>query len=200
MVMASAAQATVTIYTSQSSYLAAVGATGVDTFDDLTIDYQGTPFARNAGTYNYIASSGPDSGLYGAGDGADHYLATNYNTDTITFSNFSSGVIGVGGFFFGSDANGAFIQGGTMTLKATDAQGFASYTLNDSTKSSFIGFVSNDALASVTLTPGNLFTDGIWVSANDLTLAVSAVPEPESYAMLLAGLGLMGWMARRRKA
>ena len=29
---------------------------------------------------------------------------------------------------------------------------------------------------------------------------VSAVPEPETYAMLLAGLGLMGFTARRRKA
>jgi len=29
---------------------------------------------------------------------------------------------------------------------------------------------------------------------------VAAVPEPETYAMLLAGLGLMGFIARRRKA
>lgn len=29
---------------------------------------------------------------------------------------------------------------------------------------------------------------------------VSAVPEPETYAMLLAGLGLMGFLARRRKS
>ena len=28
---------------------------------------------------------------------------------------------------------------------------------------------------------------------------VSAVPEPETYAMLLAGLGLLGWHSRRRK-
>ena len=31
-------------------------------------------------------------------------------------------------------------------------------------------------------------------------VAIAAVPEPESYAMLLAGLGLMGAIARRRKA
>jgi hypothetical protein len=31
------------------------------------------------------------------------------------------------------------------------------------------------------------------------TAAISAVPEPETYAMLLAGLGLLGFAARRRK-
>ena len=30
-------------------------------------------------------------------------------------------------------------------------------------------------------------------------VSVTAVPEPETYAMLLAGLGLLGFMARRRK-
>jgi hypothetical protein len=30
-------------------------------------------------------------------------------------------------------------------------------------------------------------------------MTVTAVPEPETYAMMLAGLGLLGWMARRRK-
>jgi hypothetical protein len=29
---------------------------------------------------------------------------------------------------------------------------------------------------------------------------VASVPEPESYAMLLAGLGALGFMARRRKS
>ena len=32
------------------------------------------------------------------------------------------------------------------------------------------------------------------------TLSVSAVPEPETYGMMLAGLGLMGFVASRRKS
>lgn len=35
---------------------------------------------------------------------------------------------------------------------------------------------------------------------DNVSILVTAVPEPEAYAMLLAGLGLMGAIARRRKA
>ena len=44
---------------------------------------------------------------------------------------------------------------------------------------------------------------GFWMSTSysrTLTELTSAVPEPETYAMLLAGLGLMGLVARRHKA
>jgi hypothetical protein len=32
-----------------------------------------------------------------------------------------------------------------------------------------------------------------------ISIDVAAVPEPETYAMLLAGLGLLGFAARRKK-
>lgn len=35
---------------------------------------------------------------------------------------------------------------------------------------------------------------------SDLTIAVNAVPEPETYGMMAAGLGLLGFAARRKKA
>jgi hypothetical protein len=43
---------------------------------------------------------------------------------------------------------------------------------------------------------------GDWIVLDNVTVgpAVAAIPEPESYAMLLAGLGCMGLIARRRKA
>jgi hypothetical protein len=43
----------------------------------------------------------------------------------------------------------------------------------------------------------NLGGDNIGILLDNV--AVTAVPEPEAYAMVLAGLGLVGWMAGRRK-
>ncbi len=44
----------------------------------------------------------------------------------------------------------------------------------------------------------NVATGGTSTSAQ--LISVTSVPEPETYAMLLAGLGVMGAVARRRKA
>lgn len=46
----------------------------------------------------------------------------------------------------------------------------------------------------------NLYKDASYsVSAQDQLVMLAPVPEPETYAMLLAGLGLMGAVVRRRK-
>ena len=47
-----------------------------------------------------------------------------------------------------------------------------------------------------------LYSNPIGSAANNLTIyasATPAIPEPETNAMMLAGLGLVGFMAKRRK-
>ncbi|SOD41393.1 PEP-CTERM sorting domain-containing protein [Nitrosovibrio sp. Nv4] len=60
--------------------------------------------------------------------------------------------------------------------------------------------LENSTFASVS-TPGfgSAVDFDVLYHEHDVTLAVTAVPEPEQYLMFLAGLGLMGAMARRRK-
>ena len=89
-------------------------------------------------------------------------------------------------------------RGSTETVNVNFGSTAASYTLN-----------SADPFSTVTLnfTPGsngsydisyqNLGGDNVGALLDNVS--VSAVPEPETYAMLLAGLGLMGFIARRRK-
>ena len=92
---------------------------------------------------------------------------------------FTSIVVTPGAFAFAS------LLGDPVEVWATPAAGFGLtpgvYTLTLSgTNSASIGSYAGN----LALTPG---------------LPVTSMPEPETYAMLLAGLGLMGFVVRRRK-
>jgi hypothetical protein len=196
-----AAQADVTVFTDRASFLAALHLPGVDTFNDLAVSQTGTPLFRTAGAYSYQASAGPVGDFYPAGGGGDTWLANTVGADTITFSNFSAGLRAFGGNFFGSDVDGAFLPGQTMVLTANDGTTSRTVNLYNTTTATFLGFIADNALASVTLRPDGIPGSDYWVSANDVTMGlVNAVPEPETYAMLLAGLTLVGYGARRRRA
>jgi hypothetical protein len=79
------------------------------------------------------------------------------------------------------------------------------------TNNSLVGAFNDARNAGYTLTAGTTYTlkitgvtkaapPGVFglVSVSSANGTVSPVPEPESYAMLLAGLGLVGTIARRR--
>lgn len=69
--------------------------------------------------------------------------------------------------------------------------GFAPGTLNVT--------LQNLVLAS-TSAPGSLaFAEKKFAGLTAATVAVTPVPEADTYAMMLAGLGLVGWGARRRR-
>jgi hypothetical protein len=192
------AKADVFIYTDRTAFLAALSQPGTDTFNNMPGTELPTPQSRTTdvgASYSYQAAAGPTSDFFPAGTAADRWLATNTSDDTITFSNFAPGVQGFGGNFFGTDVSGAFSAGHTVVLTGTDGTVTRTQNVTDATLTSFVGFVSNGApLTSVTL--HNDGTGAVyWATANDVTLAV---PEPATYGMMLAGVGLLGFMIRRR--
>jgi len=150
-------------------------------------------------------------------DNGTHYVVAPYNMDaaSLTMTKAGGGLFalssfdGAGAFNFGDgstfipnqiDVTGVLAGGGTVYQsflidKSTGANGslnFTSYAFS----SGFNNLVSVRFSSSGSDLPE---FNGFSVDNINAT-AVTAVPEAETYAMLLAGLGMMGVVARRRKA
>lgn len=202
LMTAGGAQAAISVYTSQASYLAAISAPGVDTYENFSITGSTpSPVVRTAGSYGYTANATPAGTFFGAGSNADRWLSTNTATDSVIFNAFTGGVRGLGGFFFGSDINGQF-RAGSIIVTATDASGTVSQTITGATTSSFLGFVSTGPLLSASVSAVQPTGAFLWPTINNLTLgsaAVAPVPEPGTWAMLILGFGLLGSFMRSAK-
>jgi hypothetical protein len=208
LVAGTQAHAALTVYTSEAAFNAAVAAlmpalSGTDSFDDLVAgaNLGSGPLMRMAGGIGYAASAGPDSDiLYGAGTATDTWLSTNIATDTLAFTGFAPGVFAAGMNLFNSDISGSFLRRGSITLTATDGDGsaVASVSRRNMATTSFLGFISDGQITSLSLT-STAARATVWPTVNNLTLA-SAVPEPETYLMMLAGIAAIGFVAARRRS
>jgi hypothetical protein len=104
----------------------------------------------------------------------------------------------------GSSVEGFYAAAYPNDIQKADASQFAPY-LGDAVVTSETGhqvwqihFNSGTGLFEVTQigTFPAQPEDGIFVTAD---IIQNPVPEPETYALMLAGLGALGWVARRRK-
>ena len=190
------AHAAITILTTREDFDANTTSQTADTFSDLAIqDYLG-PITRTAGGRSYTASTGPGSNhLYGGGDNGDGFLTNDAFADPITLSAFPTGVSAIGSYFFGSNINGQSVTGQTVIITATDADGTVEYTLTGATKDSFVGFISDGDILSLSFRTN---AANIWPAADNVVLAVDD-PVPEAGSTMLAALGLLGLAARRRR-
>jgi hypothetical protein len=130
------------------------------------------------------------------------------DTDTFTFT-LSSGTLSNKG------APGASISGPVSAgpLNFTFADLFQGTTIgNGQNLGDFTSYAVLGSFAGAAFTPFTLggaydlilgFNDGMRVDSDydDIVvgLKVAAIPEPETYALLLAGLGAMGFLQRRRR-
>ena len=200
---ASTGMAADTTYTDQASFLAQL-APGYyqETFSSysygspLTYDNTGLgPLSQSYGPvngYSWTATETLQLGLFSV----QNALSTNYSADPLVITFTGAPVTALGGAVSSVDLNGNVYQE-PVVITLSDG---ANYTLNSG--SGFVGFTSDAPIASITLEPTSPAQDNYAALANFYVGAnISApVPEAETWAMLLLGLPVTAWAARRKKA
>lgn len=189
--------AALTVYTTRASFLAATGPVTTETFNGATIEasFQSSPVVF-----------GPLS-VQGYGDQLDRnfvdippYQFLGFDVDGTTNLNafvteggglvftFASPITAWGADFaaFQNDVIRSTITAGGVTVTPPAQVG---------STGSFYGFISDVAFTTVTFAA--VRNDGF--SIDNVSFGGGAVPEPASWAMLIAGFGLVGAMARRRR-
>lgn len=192
------------------STLGTVSTTGSSvTLANTSIPTNGTLSAipGNVTVVNFFAAvngSGSHTSVANGASNADASSGSALFTDSMDKFGQTSGFDSTGKFA-GSYAAGTGVLAGQakaspfyfVTTSSTDP--FAKTTMtpfgSDLDGDGLIEFDNNGATA------GGKSEYGLWtLQGSTLTYAVASVPEAETYAMMLAGLGLVGFMVRRRNA
>ena len=124
-----------------------------------------------------------------------HYITN--DSELITMFSFSETVSGAAFNFVNIEGSLIF----TAFLGGVEVEKFSAVA-NPAEDGNFYGFegIEFDSIhIDITGTNAGYMLDNLQVATSPEFDAATSVPEPESYAMFMAGLALMGFIARRRK-
>ena len=143
---------------------------------------------RLAGKVAIVTGGGTNLGLSASGDTLYAYLGT-ATAPTIFLT-------AIGSESSTANITNAGLIVGVNAVKIATGADFGEYTGARTGQASFAAYATlvNDGAN------WNVYTDGdrSALVPSTVPFEVTAVPEAETYAMMLAGLGLVGWMAARR--
>lgn len=160
--------------------------------------YDKASLTASSGSLGRVTVSGNSNwGISNSNETIYAYLGSSATAPTTFLAAITNGSFDTDGLLTGtglSEGSSAIRLNALATSATPD---YAEYTGPRSGLASFEAYkeqVSNVANWTVDTSNGSYAS-----TTPDLTaFSVTAVPEPESYAMFLAGLGLMGFIARRR--
>lgn len=200
MAVATAAPAT-TFFTSEAAFLAAGGT--VLTFEGFNTaragaaiqQYDGFTLAEQAGSSNSIQSS-RNNNVFPAGlvEGLGYVFYDDNGNSRAVFT--FAGTINAFGIYVASNFDG--VPGATGNIAINGAFGNQSLELT-ANQPRFWGVIANMAFSTVTFLMPQEPIVAFDAVRHGTIVPEDPVPEPQSWALLLAGFALVGWASRRRR-